>query len=232
MKSLLKPVLAAGLILTAASPITALPAAAQSVAGVGVVDLNLVISTSNAYKVAEQQRPTTYAAQIAQANTRAEQINAQLEPLLQKLQADSQSANPNQASIEQQAAAIDQIYNQGQRDVNQIMAPVELSRSYVAEQIGAQLPAAVKNAAEKRNISLVLRPNQLLFADPAYDITTAVVAELDALIPVAQLVPPPGWLPRELREQQAALQAAQQGVQPASEAAPAPVEAGPAAQGR
>ena len=233
MKSLLKPVLAAGLILSAASPMAAAPAAAQVIKGIGIVDINNVVANSNAYKVAEQQRTQTYKAQFDQANQRAVQINTQLDPLLKKFETDRQAANPNQQSLQQQATAIDQIYEQGQREVNAIMAPVALSRSYVAEQIGDVLPKAVENAAKRRNVTMILSPDNLRYADPAYNLDQAVIDELNTLLPSAQLVPPTGWLPRQLREQQAAAQAAQ-GVQPqaAAPAAPATVPAGPSSEGR
>ncbi len=230
MKSLLKPVLAAGLVLTAASPIISAPAAAQAIKGVGVVDINAVVANSNAFKVAEQQRPQTYKAQFDQANQRATQMNTQLDPLLKKFEADRQAENPNQEALQQQAATIEQLYEQGQREVNSIMAPVQLSRSYVAEQIGEVLPQAVEAAAKKKGVTLILSPENLRYADESYNMNQAVVTELDALLPSVEIVPPQGWLPRQLREQQAAAQAAQQGVQPVT-AAPA-VQAGPAAQGR
>lgn len=236
MKSLLKPVFAAGLILSAASPMAVAPAAAQVVKGIGIVDINNVVANSNAYKVAEQQRTQTYKAQFDQANQRAVQINTQLDPLLKKFEADRQAPTPNQQALQQQATAIDQIYEQGQREVNAIMAPVALSRSYVAEQIGDVLPKAVENAAKRRNVSLILSPDNLRYADPAYNLDQAVIDELNTLLPSAQLVPPTGWLPRQLREQQAAAQAAQgvqpQAAAPATPAAPATVPAGPSTEGR
>lgn len=229
MKALLKPVLAAGLILSAVSPMVAAPAYAQAVKGIGVVDINNVVANSAAFKTAEQQRPVTYKAQFDQANQRATQMNTQLEPLVKKFEADRQATNPNQQSLEQQAAAIEQLYQQGQREVSSIMAPAQLSRTYVAEQIGEVLPKALEAAAKKRGVTLVLSPEQVHYADSSYSIDQAVIAELDALLPTAQLVPPAGWLPRQMREQQAAQQAAQQGVAaPGATTAPA----APATNGR
>ena len=225
MKSLLKPVLAAGLILAAASPLAVTPASAQAMKGIGVVDINAVVANSTAFKTAEQQRPVTYKAQYDQASAKAAQINTQLDPLLKKFDADRKAPNPDQKSLEQQANTLDQIYQQGQRDVNGIMQPVALSRSYVGEQIGDVLPKAVENAAKKKGISLVLSPDDLRYADPSYNIDDAVTAELNTLLPSAQLVPPSGWLPRQVREQQAAQAQQQQGLQ-------APAPSGPQTQGR
>lgn len=214
MKQLIKPVLAAGLLLAAASPMLAAPAAAQVVKGIGVVSLPAVIGNSNAYKVAEEQRPVTYKPQIDQANARRQAISAQLQPMYQKIQTDQQN-NVAQAQLQQQAAQIQQIEQAGQRELQQILAPVAMSRAYVQEQIEDRLDEAVQAAARKRNVTLILDAanGQVIFADAAYNITQAVLDELNTLLPTAQLVPPQGWVPREMRQQQEAAAAAQ-GQQP------------------
>ncbi len=220
MKKFLKPVLAAGLVLTASAPMFSAPVAAQQIAqGVGVVSLPAVVANSNAFKIAEQQRPVTYKAQLDQANTRRDQLTAQLNPLYEKFRTDQQ-ANVSQATLQQQAAQIQQLEQAGQRELNQIIQPLALSRAYVQEQIEELLDDAVQAAAKKKNVSLILDPSSgvVVYADAKYNITQDVVNELNTLLPSAQLVPPQGWLPREARQQQeaaAAAQAAAQGTAPA-----------------
>ncbi|MXO74415.1 OmpH family outer membrane protein [Altererythrobacter aerius] len=227
MKTYLKPLLAAGAALVAVSPIVATPVSAQIVKGIGVVSLPAVVANSNAYKTAETQRPVTYKAQIDQAEARRLAISNQLQPLVTKYNND-QRANPNNASLAQQAAAIQQISQAGQNEIQQLVAPVALSRAYVTEQIEDKLDAAVQNAARKKNIQLILDPSSgaVLYADAAYNITQDVLNELNTLLPSAQLVPPQGWVPREVRQQQAAAAAAQ-GAAPA-----APTQNPPATTGR
>ncbi len=221
MKKLLQPVLAAGLVLTAASaPVLVAPAAAQDARGVGVVNITAVVLNSNAYKTAETQRQTTYKAQIDQAQARQQQLAAQIQPLADAFNAARQGTNPDQASLQQQLAQIQQIQQAGQAELQEILAPIALSRAYVTEQIEERLDAAVQAAARKNNVTLVLDAGsgQVLYADAAHNLNQAVLDELNAALPSAQLVPPQGWLPRELREQQAAAQAAQQ---PAPQTQPA-----------
>lgn len=210
MKTNLKALLAAGAILTAFTPIAAAPAAAQIVKGIGVVSLPAVVANSNAYKTAEQQRPVTYKAQIDAAEARRAAIANQLQPLITKFNADRQ-ANPNNPSLASQAQAIQQIQQSGQQELQQLVAPIALSQAYVNEQIEEKLDTAVQNAARKKNIQLILDPTQgaVIYADAAYNITQDVLNELNALLPSAQLVPPQGWAPREVRQQQAAAAAAQ-----------------------
>ena len=99
-----------------------------------------------------------------------------------------------QAQLQQQALTIQQIEQAGQRELQQIIAPVALSRAYVQEQLEDQLDNAVQAAAKKRNVTLILdaASGQVIFADAAYNITQAVLDELNRVLPNAQLVPPAG----------------------------------------
>ena len=224
MIKLLKPALAAGLAAAAlASPAMLAPAAAQQVAGIGVVSPQAVLVNSTAFQTAQQQRPATYKTQIDQANARRQAIATQLRPLYERLQNESRAANAaqNQAALQQQYSQIQQIEAAGQQELNQLLEPVQLSQAYVEEQITDQLSTAIQNAATKKNVTLVITPESVLYAAAPYNMNQDVLAELNALIPAAQLVPPQGWLPREMREQQAAEAAAQGAQQPAaSNAAP------------
>ncbi len=184
-----------------------------------------MIANSNAFKTAQQQRQVTYKAQIDQATARRQAIQAQLQPLVTKLQTESQAANAaqNQASLQKQYDTIQQIQQSGQQELQQILAPVQLSQAYVEEQITDQMATAVQNAAMKKNVTLVIGPDSVLYAAAPYNLNQAVLDELNTLVPSAQLVPPAGWLPREAREQQAQQQAASagaQGQQPAASTAP------------
>ena len=180
------------------------------IAGLGIANLDAVIANSNAYKVAEQQRETTYKAQYDQAKTRSDQLNAQIKPMVDKFNADRQAANPNQASLQQQAAAIQQMQEKGKAELQQILHPVALSQAYVQEQIEDKLNDALKEAMKKRNISIVLSPDAVIaFNGQAYNLNQDILNELNTAIPSAQLVPPTGWEPRQVREARAQQAAAQ-----------------------
>lgn len=223
MKTLLKSLALAGLMLTASQPaLVQAQAVGPLVPGLAVADLDGAVASSNAYKTAQQQRPVTYKAQIDQAEARRKAITAQLQPLVTKFNADRQAASPNQAALQQQAGQIQQIQQAGEQELRQILQPVGLSEAYVQEQISDKLDAAVKAAMAKKKISLLLSPQAILaMNNTAYNLNQDIIAEINTALPSAQLVPPAGWLPREVREQQAA-QAAQQGAAPAAPAATAP----------
>ena len=207
--------------LALAAPVAVLaaaPASAQMVKGLAVANPTAVVALSNAYKVAEQQRPVTYKPQIDQANARKAAIENQLRPLATKLQTDARAANPNQASLQQQYAQIQQIEQAGQQEINTILQPVALSRAYVVEQIGDKLEQATKQAMAKQRIDILLDAQSVINAPETYNLNQAILNELNALLPSAQLVPPAGWLPRAQREAQAQA-AAQQPAAPATQPA-------------
>ena len=155
MTSFTKSLLAAGAAFAMLSPIAAAPAAAQIVRGIGVVSLPAVVANSNAYKVAEQQRPVTYKPQLDQAEARRKAITAQLQPLVDKFNRDRQAPGANSAALQQQAQQIQQIQQSGEQELRTILQPVGYSEAYVQEQIAEKLDAAV--VAETGNDTAVAR---------------------------------------------------------------------------
>ncbi len=105
MKMLFKAVCAASVALGAVS---AMPMAAQAqvVKGIGVADQRLAVFNSSAFQNARTQRPTTYKPQIDQANTFRQQVAAQLQPMVDKVNADAKAAKPDENSLRQQVAQI------------------------------------------------------------------------------------------------------------------------------
>ena len=195
-----------------AAVMAAAPASAQMVKGLAVANPTAIVALSNAYKVAEQQRPVTYKPQIDQANARKAAIENQLRPLVTRLQTDARAATPNQASIQQQYAQIQQIEQSGQNEINNILQPVALSRAYVVEQIGDKLEQATRQAMARQRVDILIDASAVINAPETYNLNQAILNELNAILPTAQLVPPAGWVPRAQREQQAA----QQQQQPAA----------------
>ncbi|TXI11427.1 MAG: OmpH family outer membrane protein [Novosphingobium sp.] len=212
--------LLAGLAVLSVSPTAAVAQATSGTVtpGIAIANPSAVVAASAAYQTAQQQRPTTYKPQIDQANARKAQIEAQLKPLIDKLQADSKAANPNRAALQAQYEQIQQIEQAGQAEIQKILEPLNLSQQYVLEQIGDKLDAATQAAMDKKKITLVIDSQSVIKAGQVYNLNQDILTELNKAIPSAQLVPPSGWMPRAQREQQAQAQAAQQ---PATAAQPA-----------
>jgi hypothetical protein len=196
-------------------------AAAPTVAGIGWANIDAAEAGTAAFKTAEQQRPVTYKQYYDQAEARSKALNDQLKPLVDKFNADRAAATPNQAALQQQAQTIQQIQQNGQAELQRILMPVAYSQAYVAEQIEGKLGQAVNAAMAKRGVSLLFKPDAFhQVTGQAYNLTGEITAQLDALLPSAQLTPPAGWEPREVREAKAQ-QAAQAGQAAPAAAAPA-----------
>lgn len=214
----------------------AAPAAASGtiVPGLGVANLDAAIVNSNAYQVAAQQRQVTYKATYDAAQARANQIDAQLKTAVDKFNADKAAKKPD-AVLQQDYLAVQQIQERGKEEIRQILMPVLMSEAYVNEQIADKLDQAVQNAMAKRGVTILLQPDTVIARANAYELTPTIVAELNVLLPNANLVPPQGWVPRQVREQQAQQQQAPRpATAPAAPAAtaPAPRPAGPQPDGR
>lgn len=227
MKTMIKTVaLASGLALAtvaaqpalAAKPAPAAPAAGEGgtiIPGLGIASFDAVMANSNAYKTAEQQRTTTYKAQFDQARARSEALNAQIKPLIDKYNTDAQGGKVPQATLQQQGVQIQTMQENGKAELQRILQPVAMSQAYVSEQIEDKLNDAVKNAMKKRSVSVLLSPDAILAINGgAYNLNQDILNELNTALPSAQLVPPAGWEPRQIREQRAQ-QAAAQGQQAA-----------------
>jgi Skp family chaperone for outer membrane proteins len=222
----------------------AAPAAAATsnvVQGIAVANLQAALANTDAYRVAQQQRPVTYKPQFDQAQARGNALEAQIKPMIDRFNAGRQTATTPalQQQLQNQARAIQELQEKGKQEIQQILLPVALSEAFVNEQLEEKLDQAVQKAMEKSKVSLLLQPGAVVARANAYDLTDEIVTELNTLLPTAQLVPPQGWEPREIREaraQQAAQQAA--AARPAAGAAPAapaprPVTpAGPQPDGR
>jgi len=224
--------LASGMVLSvvAAQPaLAAKPAPAAStgeggtvVPGIAVASFDAIIVNSNAFKTAQTQRQTTYKAQLDQARSRSEALNAQIKPMADKFNADRAGGKVADSALQQQAVQIQQLQQNGQAELQRIVAPISLSEAYVTEQIEEKLNDAVKAAMKKKSVSLLLAPDAILAINGgAYNLNQDILAELNTALPSAQLVPPAGWEPRQVREQRAQQQAAQGG-----QAAPAPTAPG------
>jgi Skp family chaperone for outer membrane proteins len=199
------------------------------VQGVAVANLQAAIANTDAFRVAQQQRPVTYKPQIEQAQARGKALEAQGKPMIDRFNAARQGTMTPalQEQLQTQLRAIQALQEKGKQEIQQILLPIAMSEAYVNEQIEEKLDQAVQKAMEKNRVSLLLQPGAVVARANAYDLTAEIVTELNAVLPTAQLVPPQGWEPREVRESRAQ-QAAQQGARPAAAAAPAAAPARPA----
>lgn len=214
-KLLISAALGAALATGAVSPAVAAAPAASAQSEIAYANPDGVIQASNAFRTANTQRQTTYKAQFDRYEQRRTQIEAQLQGLQQAFEKARTAPNANQAALQQQAQQIQALQQSAQAELQQITQPIVYSQAYVQEQIADKLPAAVNAAMTKRGVKLLLSQESVILESPTYNLNPAIVAELNTLIPSAQIVPPAGWEPRQVREARAQ---AQGGAAPAAPA--------------
>ena len=142
--------------------------------------------------------------------------------MIARFNADRAAPNANQQALAQQAQAIQAMEASGTQELQRLLQPVSYSEAYVQEQISEKLNAAINTAMTKQRITLLLNPSAVVATTNAYNLNQAILTELNAALPSAQLVPPAGWEPREVREAKAQQAAQQGGAAPAAPVAPAP----------
>jgi len=197
----------------APATLVATQAQAQTVA---VANLDGAIANSKAFQAATAQIKTTYKTQIDQAEARRTAIQAELRPLVDAYQK-AAAAGGTEASLRPQATALQQKEQAAQQELGRITLPAQRAQAYAIEQIQAKLDVAVQQAVQKRGVTVLLRPEATMFAQPAADLTPAITAELDTLVPSVSTSVPANWQPGQAGGSAAAGGAA---PRPAAPAAP------------
>ena len=187
-----------------------------------VADTDGAIQASNAYQVAMQQMQATYAPQLQQLQARRAALQTELQTLYTAVETEQNRTPQNRTALEAAARAFQQRQQSAEAEIQQIGAPLDLARSYIIEQITLQMSTAVNTARTARGANMVVRRDAVIFANEAANITPAIVAELNRLVPNVQIVPPQGYEPGQLinAQQQAAAAAAPAAGTPA----PAPAQ--------
>lgn len=200
--------LAAALVAPVAAPVAA---QAQTVA---VANPEQAIGASRAWATARTQIETTYKAQLDQAEARRQAVGKELQPLVTAFNTARAAPNANQASLQQQATTIQTREQAAQAEIQRITLPAQRAQAYAIEQISAKLPDAVQAVVRARNVSMLVRPDAVLFAGPTADVTSAITTELDRLVPTVSVTPPANWQPGQ--QQQGAPAAAAPAAAPAA----------------
>ena len=192
MTKIKKMLLAAAI---AAPTALAATGAVAQVGGIAITDPSAAVRNSAAYTAARSQIETTYKAQLDQAQARSQAIDAELRPLVTQFQTAQSAPNPNTAALQTQYQAIQAKQQAGQAEIQRITLPAQRAEAYTLEQIQARLPEAVGNVVKAKNVTLLVNPQQVIFAQPAADITPAITTELNRLVPTVSITPPAGWQP-------------------------------------
>lgn len=180
------------------------PAAAQSKLGIGVADLEAAVAKSTAFTNAMTAMQTTYKAQIDAFNARKTTLDTELQTKATEIQNLQKQPGANAATVQPKIDAFQKRRGEIQQELNNLGRPIALAQAYVEEQVTAKLNDALKSAMTKRKVDLVLVPGATVSYQPTVDITDAVTAEINTLVPSAQIVPPAGWQPGQQKQPAAA----------------------------
>ena len=165
------------------------PAQAQTVA---TADFDGAVVKTKAFTAAAATIKTTYQAQITQVEGYQKELQTLLAPFdtnkdnrIDDDELRAAQSNPSWQSVVAK-----------QQQINTAQAPFVRAQAYAFEQVSAKLDQAVKNVIAARNISLIVKPDAVMFANPTTgNITGAVTAELDKLVPAVGAIPPATWQP-------------------------------------
>lgn len=214
--ALTAPMLASTPVFAQARPATA--------TAIATADVDGAVQQSAAFTTAISQMQTTYAPQIAARAARAQALQVEL-TTLQQAAVTEQNRQPRNATAFQTAVqAFQNRQTAAQQELRTLSQPIDLAVAYVREQITLRLSEAVRAATTARRVDILLSTEAVIYRADTADITSAVVTELNRLVPNVQIVPPQGYEPGALlRAQQQQAQAAQPGA-PAAPAVPAPAQ--------
>ncbi|MCO4091858.1 MAG: OmpH family outer membrane protein [Sphingorhabdus sp.] len=224
-----KNILAAAFLSAAAISV---PASAQ-VAGIATADTAVAITRSKALGTAYQQIGTQYAAVAQQLQAKRVEINnlnAQLDT--------NKDKELTQAELDVAIKAKNPLLTQldaKQKEINTLQEPVFLAQLYAVEQIALKYDAAQQAVITAKKINVILAPDAFVWAPEAVDVTAAITAELDKVVPSVPITPPAGWRPsRQIgalyQQIQQLINAASQQAQAAAAQAQTAAPASPAAQ--
>lgn len=200
MKMILKAAALAAMSLSVSTVALTAPAFAQSKGGVATADVRTVIGRSNAFTVAMQQIETTYKPQIDARDARAQTLQAEVNLLIAKYNEEVRRTPQNANALQAAGKALQDKRTAANNELGQLSAQTDLAVAYVEDQISLRMNEAIKAAMTKRKVDLLLSPDAVLARENNVDISDAITAELNTLLPNVQIVPPASYKPGSLVE--------------------------------
>ena len=174
--------------------IAAIPAQAQ-VAGVATANSTFAIARAKALGPAFQQVETTYKSYVDQMRTKQQEIQG----LLAQLDKNGDK-NVDQAEMDAATAAKSPVLAQietKEREMDGLRAPLMKAQMYVIDQLVGKYAQAQQAVVTAKKLNYILAPDAFVWAPPAVDVTPAITAELDKLVPTAAATPPANWNPSQ-----------------------------------
>jgi outer membrane protein len=160
----------------------ATPALAQRVpaAQVAVVDLARVGRECTACKTAG----AALQSQVTAFNTRRQQLNTQLQPERQQLQAAVTALNGKQpdAALTQRIQAFQQKEASAAQELERQQTQIQRNQAHISQQINAKLAPLLQPAMDRRGANILMDSDAALRFATTVDVTNDVLAALNAVL--------------------------------------------------
>jgi Skp family chaperone for outer membrane proteins len=176
-----------------ASAAVSAPATAQ-VAGIATLDSTDAIMQSKAFSTGYQQVGTSYAAYAQQINAKRKEINdinAQLDTNKDKNLTQAEL----DAAIKAKSPLIAQLETK-EKEVAGLQDPIVKAQAFVVESVADKYLQAQQQVVTQKKISMILSPDAFIWAPDSVDITAAVTAALDQIVPSVTITPPANCMSR------------------------------------
>lgn len=186
---------AIALSMVVATPALAQRNAAPTAPVVATADVDGAVQQSAAFTNAVTQIQTTYSAQINNRSARAQALQAELQALGVAAQTEQNRSPQNAAALNAAITAYQTRQQAAQQELQALSQPIDLAVTYVREQITLKLTDAVRAATTARRVDVLLNNEAVIWRAETTDLTSAIVTELNRLVPSVAIVPPEGYQP-------------------------------------
>ena len=186
------------LLLAAIAAATALPtsANAQARGGVIIVDTANVLSNCTACKAAQtqlEQRQTTLRSRV---QTLTQQLQAEGKPIQDAV--DALKGKQPDAALQKRITDFQTKERSAQQEISNSQRQLQSTAAHVQQQIGARLIQIVEQSRARRGASIAIAKDSTLANDTSIDVTSEVLAALNAALPSVSVTP----LPQQQQQQQ------------------------------
>jgi Skp family chaperone for outer membrane proteins len=166
------------------------PAPAQ-VSGIATAETSVAIANSKALGTAYQQIAGQYAATFQQILTKSQEINKL------NVQLDiNKDKELTQAELDVAIKAKSPLLVQRdakQKEIDALQGPIILAQLFSVEQVALKYNTAQEAVIAEKKINILLAPSAIIAAADVIDVTSAITAQLDKIVPSVAMVPPAGW---------------------------------------
>jgi Skp family chaperone for outer membrane proteins len=188
-----------------AAGIAMLPVAANAqVAGIATFDTTTAILNSKARVAAYSQVDATFASYFQQIEQKAKEGNDLQQQLYKQFDANADK-KLDDAELAKLDAAKNPLKDQLQaknNEIQQLQVPIIKARMFALEEIVKRFGAAQQDVITSKKLSIVLTPEAFIYAPEAANVTSAITASLDRLVPTVAITPPDAnWQPQQQTQQ-------------------------------